>query len=199
MNTKTVTDKDILLKIKENLIKQGKPSYKTFENEDDGELYEEVGSCAYYNDFGNRCAVGQLIDKEFYTYEIEDRPASSSEVIAIVGESNPDWKMDVASVLMLGLAQRVHDIHFHVLTPLYEVMEKYFDENGKFNFIEYREESGNWFIASHIYPKVVELQSDITKDFATGYDYRSPLKTESNNFISTEYYVSFLKIMEDLV
>jgi len=194
-----VTDKDILLKIKEKLIQQGKPSYKTYESEWTGELEEEIGSCAYFNDFGYKCAVGQIIDPDLYDYEIEDRPASSSDVIDVVAQSNPDWNMDVRSVLMLGIAQRVHDIHFERLETLYPIMEKYFDENGKFDLIEYREEYGNWFLKEEIYPKVVKFQEDVMKDFVTGYDFRTALREESNHFIATDYYPAFIKIMEEIV
>ena len=194
-----VTDKDILLKIKEKLIAQGKPAYRMYTSEWTDELEEEIGSCAYFNQAGNRCAVGHIIDPDLYNYEIEDRPANSSEIIDVVSESNPDWNMDPRSVLMLGIAQRVHDIHFERLENLYEIMEKYFDENGSFNLIEYKEEYGNWFLKEEIYPKVAELQSDVMKDFVTGYDFRTALKEESNHFISSEYYPPFIKIMEALV
>jgi len=193
-----VTDKDILLKIKEKLVQQGKPSYKTYESEWTGELEEEIGSCAYFNDFGYRCAVGHIINPDVYEYEIEDKPVNSSDVIDAVAQSNPDWNMDVRSIFMLGIAQRVHDIHFERLEELYSIMEKYFDENGKFDLIEYREEYGNWFLKEEIYPKVAELQSDVMKDFVTGYDLRNALREESNHFISTEYYIPFIKIMEEL-
>ena len=194
-----VTDKDILLKIKQKLIAQGKPAYKMFTGEWSDELEEEIGSCAYFNQAGNRCAVGHIIDPDLYNYEIEDRPANSSEIVDIVSESNPDWNIDARSVLMLGLAQRVHDAHFERLENLYEIMEKFFDENGNFNLIEYKEEHGNWFLKEEIYPKVAELQSDVMKDFVTGYDFRTALKEESNHFISGEYYPPFIKIMEALV
>jgi hypothetical protein len=193
-----VTDKDILFKIKEKLVQQGKPSYKTYESEWTGELEEEIGSCAYFNDFGYRCAVGHIIDPDVYEYEIEDKPVNSSDVIDAVAQSNPDWNMDVRSIFMLGIAQRVHDIHFERLEELYSIMEKYFDENGKFDLIEYREEYGNWFLKEEIYPKVAELQSDVMKDFVTGYDLGNALREDSNHFISTEYYIPFIKMMEEL-
>jgi hypothetical protein len=193
-----VTDKDILLKIKEKLVQQGKPSYKTYESEWTGELEEEIGSCAYFNDFGYRCAVGHIINPDVYEYEIEDKPVNSSDVIDAVAQSNPDWNMDVRSIFMLGIAQRVHDIHFERLEELYSIMEKYFDENGKFDLIEYREEYGNWFLKEEIYSKVKKLQEDVMKDFVTGYDFRTALREEYNHFISTEYYIPFIKIMEEL-
>lgn len=194
-----VTDKDILLKIKQKLIAQGKPAYRMYQSEWTDELEEEIGSCAYFNQAGDRCAVGQIIDPDLYNYDLEDRPANNSEVIDAVAQSNPDWNIDTRSVLMLGIAQRVHDIHFERLENLYEIMEKYFDENGNFNLIEYKEEYGNWFLKEEIYPKVAELQSDVMKDFVTGYDFRTALKEESNHFISSEYYPPFIKIMEALV
>lgn len=193
-----VTDKDILLKIKEKLIQQGKPSYKTYESEWTGEYEEEYGSCAYFNDFGYRCAVGHIIDPDVYEYEIEDKPVNSSDVIDAVAQSNPDWNMDVRSILMLGIAQRIHDIHFERLETLFPIMEKYFDENGKFDLIEYQKEYGNWFLKEEIYSKVAKLQEDVMKDFVTGYDFRTALREEYNHFISTEYYVPFIKIMEEL-
>jgi hypothetical protein len=107
--------------------------------------------------------------------------------------------MDVRSVLMLGIAQRVHDIHFERLETLYPIMEKYFDENGKFDLIEYREEYGNWFLKEEIYPKVAKFQEDVMKDFVTGYDFRTALREESNRFIATDYYPAFIKIMEEIV
>ena len=193
-----VTDKDILLKIKEKLIQQGKPSYKTYESEWTGEYEEEYGSCAYFNDFGYRCAVGHIIDPDVYEYEIEDKPVNSSDVIDAVAQSNPDWNMDVRSILMLGIAQRIHDIHFERLETLFPIMEKYFDENGKFDLIEYQKEYGNWFLKEEIYSKVAKLQEDVMKDFVTGYDFRTALREEYNHFIPTEYYVPFIKIMEEL-
>ena len=70
-----VTDKDILLKIKEKLIAQGKPAYKMYQSEWTDELEEEIGSCAYFNEAGNRCAVGHIIDPAYYDYEIEQNEA----------------------------------------------------------------------------------------------------------------------------
>ena len=194
-----VTDKDILLKIKEKLIAQGKPAYRMYQSEWTDELEEEIGSCAYFNDAGNRCAVGQIINPDLYDYEIEDRPVTNNEVIDIVAQSNPDWKMDVRSVFMLGIAQKVHDANFDYLAEIFTVMEKYFDENGNFDLIEYKEEYGNWFIKEELCPKLEELQSNVMKDFLTNINVRHALREESNHFIAADYYGSFIKIMEALV
>lgn len=194
-----VTDKDILLKIKEKLIAQGKPAYKMYQSEWTDELEEEIGTCAYFNEAGNRCAVGHIIDPDLYDYEIEDKPVSSSEVIDIVAQSNPDWKMDTRSVFMLGIAQSIHDRNFSRIEELFPLMEKYFDENGNFDIIEYKEEYGNWFIKEELCPKLEELQSDVMKDFLTDINVRHALKEESNHFIAMGYYPAFIKIMEALV
>ena len=194
-----VTDKDILLKIKEKLIAQGKPAYKMYQSEWTDELEEEIGSCAYFNEAGNRCAVGHIIDPAYYDYELEDRPVTNSEIIDVVAQSNPDWKMDVKSILMLGIAQKVHDANFDYLADIFALMEKYFDENGSFDLIEYKQEYGNWFIKEELCPKLEELQSDVMKDFLTGIDVRAALREERNHFIVADYYSSFIKIMEALV
>jgi hypothetical protein len=194
-----VTDKDILLKIKEKLIAQGKPAYKMYQSEWTDELEEEIGSCAYFNEAGNRCAVGQIIDPDLYDYEIEDRPVTNNEVIDIVAQSNPDWKMDVRSVFMLGIAQNIHDRNFSRIEELFPLMEKYFDENGNFDLIEYKEEYGNWFIKEELCPKLEELQSNVMKDFLTNINVKHALREESNHFIVADYYPAFIKIMEALV
>lgn len=194
-----VTDKDILLKIKEKLIAQGKPAYKMYQSEWTDELEEEIGSCAYFNEAGNRCAVGQIIDPDLYDYEIEDRPVTNNEVIDIVAQSNPDWKMDVRSVFMLGIAQNIHDRNFSRIEELYPLMEKYFDENGNFDIIEYKQEYGNWFIKEELCPKLEELQSDVMRDFLTNINVRHALREEVNHFIVADYYPVFIKIMEALV
>ncbi len=193
-----VTDKDILLKIKEKLIAQGKPSYKMYQSEWTDELEEEIGSCAYFNEAGNKCAVGHIIDPAYYDYDtLEDRPVTNSDVISVVGQSNPDWNMDVRSVLMLGIAQRVHDMHFERLEELYSIMENYFDENGNFDLIEYREEYGFWFLKEDIYSKVAKIQENVMRDFLTGYDFGVALREEHNHFIEADYYPPFIKIMEE--
>ena len=170
-----------------------------YQSEWTDELEEEIGSCAYFNEAGNRCAVGQIIDPDLYDYEIEDRPVTNNEVIDIVAQSNPDWKMDVRSVFMLGIAQNIHDRNFSRIEELFPLMEKYFDENGNFDLIEYKEEYGNWFIKEELCPKLEELQSNVMKDFLTNINVRHALREESNHFIAADYYNSFIKIMEALV
>ena len=105
----TLTDRDIFNKITLQLVKQGKPAFETQMDWDTEEYILDPSTCAYSNNDGDKCAVGQIIDEDWYDPEFEGQPVTSVSVLKAVSFSNENWNMTINSILMLQLLQTIHD------------------------------------------------------------------------------------------
>ena len=56
-----------------------------------------------------RCAVGAIIDFEFYDFGIEGSSISENAVLEAVQNSNPNWQITLNGVKMLECLQNTHD------------------------------------------------------------------------------------------
>jgi hypothetical protein len=105
----TLTDRDIFNKITLQLVKQGKPAFQTQMDWDTEDYITDIYSCAYSNNDGDKCAVGQIINEDWYDQDFEGQPCTSVSVLKAVSFSNENWNMTVNSILMLQLLQAIHD------------------------------------------------------------------------------------------
>jgi hypothetical protein len=91
------TDRQVFEYVKNHLLNQNMKSH-------DG------ADCLYRGPEGMSCAVGCLIDDDFYDESLEDNPAQFFLVISAVQDSIPNWNaQDDCSMLMLKILQQVHD------------------------------------------------------------------------------------------
>lgn len=126
------TDYDIFQKIKTHLLDQKSKSKLSYSSDscayrgisenqideiynsydqNDGENYDNIIDeklAELPNDA--MCAVGCIIEDEFYYYELEDNSVDVKNVLVAVMESNPDWNMTNDSLHMLMLLQKIHDL-----------------------------------------------------------------------------------------
>ena len=95
------------------------------------------GTCAYRGLENKKCAVGQLIDEEFYTPNLEGNIINNGLVREAVKNScqKRGWNVDDSTLRMLNHMQNVHDSFGdsgHAL--VYEFGEYFVNEtNRKFN------------------------------------------------------------------
>lgn len=130
---KTITDKDIFLKVKNHLLTQNKKSLNP------------EGACSYRarpelnGETGPllMCAVGCIIDKNWYNTELENASVYATQVEHAVVKSNPEWNMGKQALSMLEKLQGIHD-SFHVWQWKVVLDEKnwVFAENGEFKYFD---------------------------------------------------------------
>lgn len=98
-------------------------------NIDVNKVYEDLLS----NKPDLKCAVGHLISDDYYHMTIEGLNVFNPELCELVQGSNPEWKIEDSSKVMMVLCQRIHDTEDPSLWP--KVMnENYFSfsSDGKF-------------------------------------------------------------------
>ena len=105
----TLTDRDIFNAITLRLVKQGKPAFEMQMDWDTEEYILDPNTCAYSNYNGDKCAVGQIINEDWYDQDFEGQPVTSVSVLKAVSFSNEGWNITINSILMLQLLQAIHD------------------------------------------------------------------------------------------
>ena len=87
------TDKGVFEFVKQHLITQGQKS-------------ESITSCYYKQPNGLRCAIGCLIDDEFYNENLEFKNGDDPIILDAVQKSLPNWKINHNMLIEL---QELHD------------------------------------------------------------------------------------------
>ena len=97
--SKLKTNHQVIEYVRDNLIKQGKQSRSVYN-----------GNCKYRGgeDYDLKCAIGWLIDDEWYQASFEDKKVTDRRVFSAVEKSVPNWKIDMD---LLQQFQHIHD-HF---------------------------------------------------------------------------------------
>lgn len=81
-----------------------------------------------------KCAAGHLILDEFYDPNIEGQTVMEDTTVEdAIKSSNPDWDYQESSLELVKTLQQVHDFREVSSWPiLFQKLEKYFDEDGKY-------------------------------------------------------------------
>jgi hypothetical protein len=81
-----------------------------------------------------KCAAGHLILDQFYDQNIEGQTVmEDAPVEEAIKLSNPDWNYQDSSLELVKTLQQVHDFREVSSWPvLFQKLEKYFDEDGKY-------------------------------------------------------------------
>jgi hypothetical protein len=148
-----LTDRDIFNKITLQLVKQGKPAFEMQMDWDTEEYILDPNTCAYSNNDGDKCAVGQIIDEDWYDQEFEGQPVTSVSVLKAVSFSNENWNMTINSILMLQLLQAIHDKAggnvidgpapkdiVPMWNKYFSKLSSYFSFEGQFNVVVHRDD-----------------------------------------------------------
>jgi len=98
------TDEGVFEFVKQHLINQGQKSLQHIETEDDH--LTKHNSCRYRGIQNLKCAIGCLIEDDFYDPDMEQRDIGSDFVKIIVRQSLPNWKPNWD---MLQDLQELHD------------------------------------------------------------------------------------------
>lgn len=161
MENKTIKDIDIFNQIKNHLLEQNEKSlgvlggcaYRGITQDDLdtvwGDVYETppplIKNCHIWSlettnavlDMRDeitaslKCAVGCIINDDFYISDLEENSVAQKHVRAAVINSNLDWKFEFSSEEMLTSLQRLHDQYGVDEWP--SVLESFkFDGSGKF-------------------------------------------------------------------
>lgn len=95
--SKLKTNHQVIEYVRDRLINQGKKSLSTYS-----------GSCKYRGgeDYDLKCAIGWLIDDEWYRTSFEDKKITDRGVCSAVEKSVPNWKIDME---LLQECQYIHD------------------------------------------------------------------------------------------
>ena len=87
------TDEGVFEFVKQHLITQGQKS-------------ESSTSCYYKQSNGLRCAIGCLIEDEFYNENLEFKNGDDPMVLSAIQKSLPNWKINKGMLIKL---QELHD------------------------------------------------------------------------------------------
>lgn len=91
-----------------------------------------------------KCAVGHIIKGSYYNSNFEGSNIDDTDVWSAVKKSNPEWKADDVSRVMLFLAQRIHDgIEPRDWERSFLKLGEYFDDKGTFDIVKIIEESSD--------------------------------------------------------
>lgn len=117
------TDYDVFNYVKEHLLKQNEKSVDPWSL-----------SCYYRAQKENgdvlMCAVGCLMDDNYYSGEFENSSPSDSRVRDAIEKSIPNWTYNVD---LLSELQNLHDEHDpHVWSLNFEYLESYFNEDNEY-------------------------------------------------------------------
>ena len=117
------TDYDVFNYVKEHLLKQNEKSLDPWSL-----------SCYYRAQKENgdvlMCAVGCLMDDNYYSPEFENSSPSDSRVRDAIEKSIPNWTYNVD---LLSELQNLHDEHDpHVWSLNFEYLESYFNEDNEY-------------------------------------------------------------------
>lgn len=88
-----ITDEGVFEFVKQHLITQGQKS-------------EFITSCYYKQSNGLRCAIGCLIEDEFYNENLEFKNGDDPIILDAVQKSLPNWKINKGMLIEL---QELHD------------------------------------------------------------------------------------------
>jgi hypothetical protein len=99
INTSLKTDYDVFNYVKEHLLKQNERSVDPWSMQCQYLSQKEDGKVLM-------CAVGCLIDDEWYSEKIENLSASNEDVKRAIAGSIPNWKVNTN---MLSELQNIHD------------------------------------------------------------------------------------------
>ena len=123
MNIELKTDYDVFNYVKEHLLKQNERSVDPWSLQCQYLSQKEDGKVLM-------CAVGCLIDNEWYSEKIENLSASNEDVKRAVAGSIPSWKVNSD---MLGELQNIHDEYEPDSWSLrLEYLESYFNEDNEY-------------------------------------------------------------------
>lgn len=94
--------------------------------------YDELTNLLANEPIDAKCAVGHLISDAIYSYDLEGKLVDE-EILDIVQQSHPEWKMTEQSKKMLMRLQKIHDAMTVELWPeAFSLMQKDFDTNGDY-------------------------------------------------------------------
>lgn len=121
-------EEEISQEIKEELDKEFGHVY------DMDVFYELVRDALICAESNAKCAIGYLIDDQYYNYDLENRPVGDSVVWDAVAQSNPNWVMsDETSIYMMEDLQKIHDsADVNEWPDLFKEMSLKFDEDGRY-------------------------------------------------------------------
>ena len=123
VNIALKTDYDVFNYVKEHLLNQNQRSLDPWSLQ-----------CQYRSQTENgkvlMCAVGCLMDDNYYSPEFENSSPSDSRVRDAIEKSMPNWAYNVD---LLSELQNLHDEHdSHVLSLNFEYLESYFNEDNEY-------------------------------------------------------------------
>jgi len=123
IHTSLKTDYDVFNYVKEHLLKQNEKSVDPWSLQCQYLSQKEDGKVLM-------CAIGCLIDDEWYSEKIENLSASNEDVKRAVAGSIPNWEVNSN---MLGELQHIHDEYDPDQWSLkLEYFESYFNENNEY-------------------------------------------------------------------
>ena len=117
------TDYDVFNYVKEHLLNQNQRSLDPWSLQCQYRSQTEDGKVLM-------CAVGCLIDEDFYSEKIENLSASNEDVMKAIRGSITNWKVNSD---MLGELQNIHDEYEPDNWSLkLEYLESYFNEDNEY-------------------------------------------------------------------
>lgn len=125
MKQQLKTDFDVFNYVKQHLLTQNKKSWGKKHQNEDSDVF-----CAYRGDEGLSCAVGCLIDNDYYNFRLETKSVSDFAVQKAICQSIPNWEFNE---YLLADLQYVHDIvNSERWANHLEILSMNFDANGSY-------------------------------------------------------------------
>jgi hypothetical protein len=108
-----VTDKDIFYYVWDQMVKQNFKATNGYWDEDQGEYVWDTDPHYYSFDENDkvvaRCAIGFIIEEEYYSREMENNVVYENHIINAIISSNEMWNFTLRSKAMVLVLQHIHD------------------------------------------------------------------------------------------